>query len=296
MSTVRTVRRGGRAYRYLAQSYRWRGAVRRRELYLGRSIPKDLAPARRALEEAVWKDTWFAQFDAVKAAYQKRWAGLPTSVRDKEVEDFATEFTYDTNRIEGSTLSFEDTRLLLERGITPARRPVRDVVETQRHAALIRRLIRNPEAIDLHRLMSWHKELFGETKPDIAGRLRDFGVRIGGSRHVPPAASDVPPLLAELIRWMRRSSTTLHPVRVAAEFHFRFEHIHPFGDGNGRVGRLALNDLLALRGYPMINIPYTRRQGYYRALELSSVGGDTRPFLHWFFLRYSRDTQFFLRS
>ncbi|HTT44556.1 MAG TPA: Fic family protein [Thermoplasmata archaeon] len=295
MGTVRTVRRGSRTYRYLVQSYRWNGVVRKKQLYLGTSLPTDLTSSQLALERAIWKETWFAQFDAIQMAFQKRLARLPPSVHEKESEDFALEFTYDTNRIEGSTLSLEDTRRLLERGITPAARPLNDILETQKHATIVRRLIHNPEPITLSRLLGWHKELFSETKPDIAGRLRDFEVRIRGSQHVPPSALEVRPMLLELIRWSTRASTKIHPVELSAEFHFRFEHIHPFGDGNGRIGRLAMNSLLAQRDFPMLNILYARRRGYYRALELSSLRGDARPFLRWFFLRYSRDMQFYLR-
>ncbi len=295
MATVRTVRRGGRSYRYLVQSYRWDGVVRKRQLYLGTSIPKDLATARHTLEEAIWKATWFARFDSIRAAYQKRLDGLPQSVREKETEDFVLQFTYDTNRIEGSTLSLNDTRLLLERGITSTSRPLNDTLEAKKHAQLVQRLIRQPEVIDLAHLLRWHKELFAETKPDIAGRIRDYEVMIRGSRHVPPSSFEVRPMLIELLRWSMRSAPTVHPVQLAAEVHFRFEHIHPFGDGNGRVGRLLMNALLARNGFPMINITYTRRRRYYRALELASTGGDARPFLHWFFLTYSREMQFYLK-
>lgn len=294
MATVRTVKRGSRTYRYLVQWYRWNGAVHKKQLYLGTSPPGDLASSRLDLERAIWKETWFAQFDAIHTAYQKRLAKLPPSVLEKESQDFALEFTYDTNRIEGSTLSLEDTRRLLGRGITPAAKPLKDILETQKHAALVRQLIRKPEPIDLSRLLNWHKELFSETKPDIAGRLRDFDVRIRGSQHVPPSALEVRPMLLELIRWSTRAASRVHPVELSAEFHFRFEHIHPFGDGNGRIGRLAMNSLLNQKGFPMINIRYVRRRGYYRSLELSSLRGGPRPFLRWFFLRYSRDMQFYL--
>jgi len=295
MATVRTVKRGSRAYRYLVQSYRWDGAVRKKQLYLGTSIPKELASSRIALERAIWKETWFAEFDAIKVAYQRWLARLPPSVREKDSEAFVLHFTYDTNRIEGSALSLEDTRRLLERGLTPASRPISDILEAKKHAELMRRLVRSPERVDLARLLSWHKELFTETKPDIAGRLRDFEVMIRGSQHIPPSALEVRPMLLELIRRTTRAAPTVHPVQLAAEFHFRFEHIHPFGDGNGRVGRIALNALLGQSGFPMINIPYVRRRGYYRSLALSSIGDDARPFLHWFFLRYSREMQAYVK-
>jgi Fic family protein len=295
VATVRTIRRGSRTYFYLVQSYRWNGAVQKKQLYLGTAIPKNLASSRIALDAAIWKETWFAEFDAIKAAYQRWLARLPPSVRQKDAEDFVLHFTYDTNRIEGSTLSLLDTRYLLNRGIAPASKPIADILEAKKHAELIRRLMRSPERVDLTHLLCWHKELFSETKPDIAGRLRDFQVMIHGSQHLPPSALEVRPMLLELARKTSRSAPSVHPVQLAAEFHFWFEHIHPFGDGNGRVGRIALNALLSQSGFPMINIPYLRRRGYYRSLELSSKRVDPRPFLHWFFLSYSREMRPFLR-
>jgi Fic family protein len=294
VASVKIVKRGSRTYRYLVQSYRWEGIPRKKELYLGAELPEDLTPSRALLERTIWSETWFRQFDLIRAEYQRRLRAVPRSVLEKESEDFVVEFTYDTNRIEGSTLSLEDTRLLLVKGITPSSKPVSDVEETRNHAKLIRRLAKSPEPVDLPRLLRWHRELFGGTKPDIAGRLRDFEVRIGASRHLPPSAVEVRPMLLELLRWTGRSRAKIHPVQLAAEFHFRFENIHPFGDGNGRIGRVAMNMILARQGFPMLNIRYKGRGGYYHALEESSVRADSRPFLHWFFLRYSRANRFFL--
>jgi len=294
MAYVRTVQRGTHLYRYLVQSYRWNGKLLRKELYLGTSVPRDLAPFKLKLERQIWEDTWFAEFDRIRAGYQERLRSVPGSVLEQERREFVLEFTYNTNRIEGSTMTLEDTRLLLERGIVTPMRPVRDIMETQLHAKLLERLIANPEPVDLDHLLAWHKELFSQSKPDLAGRLRDYNVRIGGSKHLPPPANEAGAMLQELLRWVKNSAKRLHAVEIAGEFHFRFEYIHPFGDGNGRVGRLAMNMLLSNRGFPMLNIPYVRRRGYYSALEASSVKDDPRPFLNWFFLRFSRSNRFFL--
>jgi cell filamentation protein, protein adenylyltransferase len=113
-------------------------------------------------------------------------------------------------------------------------------------------------------------------------------VRIGGSRHRPPPGAMVRLLLEELEVWLNSSARGLHPVERAGEFHLRFESIHPFGDGNGRVGRLALNSMLAMDGFPPVNILFTKQQAYYKALERSNVTESSRPFLHWFFAYYLR--------
>ena len=296
MSSLKRVRRGDHEYVYLVQTYRWQGKIRKRQIYLGMSAPANLGPYRSRLEQEVWNDTWLKQFDEIREQYQRRRRSIPSSVEANEREDFIVEFTYDTNRIEGSALSLEDTRLLLTRGRTPAYKPIADTLETQKHATLLRRLVNKPEPVDLTHLLRWHKELFGETKPDIAGRLRDFEVRIRGSEHIPPPALEVRPALIELIRSSTRSRDRVHTVQRAGDFHFRFEHIHPFGDGNGRLGRLAMNLILAEGGFPMVNIPYNRRRGYYSALEAASLLGESRPFLRWFFLRYSRENRFYRRT
>lgn len=96
-------------------------------------------------------------------------------------------------------------------------------------------------------------------------------------------------MLKELLRWTMRSKGKIHPIEIAGRFYQRFESIHPFGDGNGRVGLLAMNLLLTAEGYPMMNIQFARREAYYNALERSDVARSPHPFLRWFFFRYSRE-------
>ena len=289
MAIVRTVNRGENQYYYLVQTYRWDGAVRRREKYLGTTLPGDVERQRTSLEREVWQVTWFRAFQSIRDAYRTHLRTLPVEAIEKERERFVIEFTYDTNRIEGSTLTFQETADLLEHGISPRSKPMRDIREAQLHASLMKRLLIHPEPIDLPHLLSGHKAVFRETKPQYAGRIRDFEVRIGRSKHIPPPPLEARSMLIELLRWLQRRSQDLHPVERAAEFHFRFENIHPFGDGNGRIGRIAMNMILYGSGYPMLNIQYGKRSGYFHALERSSVTSSPLPFMLWFFRRYQRD-------
>jgi Fic family protein len=295
MAVVRAVDRGTNRYFYLVQTYRWDGVVRRREKYLGSVLPRDLDRQRAALEREVWQATWFTAFQAIHDAYQSRLRELSDAIIEKERGQFVIEFTYDTNRIEGSTLTYQETADLLEHGISPRSKPMHDIRETQLHASLMTKLLDHPEPLDLPHLLAWHKAVFRETKPEHAGRIRDVRVRIGGSRHLPPSPLEVRPMLIELLRWAQRRSAELDPVERAAEFHFRFESIHPFVDGNGRIGRIAMNMLLYGSGYPMLNIQYGKRRGYYHALERSSVTSNRLPFVLWFFRRYQRDGRAWLK-
>ena len=289
MATLRTVTRGKHRYYYLVQTYRWDGSIRRKERYLGTELPNHIELQRASLEREVWEATWFKAFQSIHDGYQSHLRTLPAPALDKEREQFIIEFTYETNRIEGSTLTFEETADLIEHGISPHSKPMRDIRETQLHASLMSKLLDHPERIDLAHLLKWHRTIFGETKAQFSGRIRDFEVRIGRSKHIPPPPLEVRPRLIELLRWVQRRGRVVHPVERAAEFHFRFENIHPFGDGNGRIGRLAMNLLLHEGGYPMLNIRYGKRAGYYHALERSSVLSDPSPFMLWFFRRYQRD-------
>jgi Fic family protein len=291
LTAIRTVVRGHRRYYYLVTTFRWAGKVVRKDKYLGTARPADLRLQRTLLEREVWDETWFRSFRDIQAAYARRRKSLPPSHAAKEQEEFIVEFTYDTNRIEGSTLTFQETSDLLTHGVSPGSKPIRDVRETLAHAALLKRLILHPEPIDLPHLLNWHRSIFGETKPDIAGRVRDFEVRIAGSEHVPPSGLEVRPMLLQALRWFQRHGATLNPVERAGLFHFQFENIHPFGDGNGRIGRLAMNLMLFQAKYPMVNIRYGRRGGYYRALERSSRTASPRPFLLWFFRHYLAEQQ-----
>ncbi len=263
--------------------------MRRKVVNLRPEGHANLATLQQQVDQQIWDATYLPMFDAIKAAADSRRAASPVSLREKERDQFVLEFTYNTNRIEGSTLSLEDTRHLLQRDAVPRSKPLRDVLETRAHAALLHRLLEHPEPLDLRHLLEWHEAIFRETKPDIAGQLRSVQVWIGGSKHVPPSPLEVRPLMMEFVRRLHRNHRLLHPVQLAAEFHFRFESIHPFADGNGRIGRLAMNLLLNGAGYPMVDIPFVKRKGYYAALERGNVTDSSRPFLHWFFLRYSRE-------
>lgn len=288
VGAIRTLTSRGRTHRELVQTYRWGGRVRRKTLPIGPRGEFDRRAIQGKLDQAIWDSTYLPLFDEIREAARTRAGTAPVSLVEKEMDDFVLEFTYNTNRIEGSTLTLNDTRLLLERDVVPGAKPLRDVLEARTHATLLRHLLKSPEPLDLSHVLRWHHTLFRETKQDIAGRLREVQVWIRGSKHVPPSPVEVRPMLVELLRFAVRSRAKVHPVQLAGEFHYRFEDIHPFVDGNGRVGRLAMNLLLAQAGYPMLDIPYTKRQGYYSALEKSSVGSTARPFLHWYFLRYAR--------
>ena len=144
-------------------------------------------------------------------------------------------------------------------------------------------------------VLYWHKKLFERTKPDIAGKTRTHQVVISMSKFVPPMPAEIDFLLNEFFDWYKKNENKLNPVELAALVHLKFVTIHPFGDGNGRISRLMMNFVLNKFGYPMFDIPYDKRDGYYTALERSQTKKEETPFLHWFFKRYIKEYKTYLK-
>jgi Fic family protein len=277
---------GGKSFYYLEQSFRLNGSVHKREKFIGEFLPKDIAELKRQFSREVRAELAHPRLDEIKKGFAAEERSLPASVREKVHQSFTVRFTYDTNRIEGSTLSLRETADLLDHNITPSKRPLSDVLEAEAHQDVFRKMLKTKKDLSLRLILDWHYGLFGTTKADIAGRLRNYQVYISGAKHLPPSPVEVYPLLMEMFKWYDRNKRKLHPVELAAILHLKFESIHPFGDGNGRIGRLMGNFILHRNGWPMLNIPYEKRQGYYNALERSQTRQDEDVFIQWFFRRY----------
>lgn len=295
MVRIKTKTIAANKYYYLEHSYREKGRVKKKELYLGQSIPTNIEKIKQDFFYNIYKEKWFNAFDKIKIQFNREEKRLPQSIKDKEIESFMISFTYSTNRIEGSKLSFIDTANLLEKGITPKAKPLSDIKEAENHKKAFYTMLNQKKDISLELILYWHKVMFGDTKPDMAGRLREYRVMILGSEHAPPEPEEVFPMISNLLRWYSSNKKKLHPVELAAIFHFRFESIHPFGDGNGRTGRLLMNFILHRTHFPMLNIKYTNRKGYYVALEKANVKKDENIFAQWFFRRYMKENKQYLK-
>ena len=152
----------------------------------------------------------------------------PPSAKEKNLEDFTIKFTYNTNRIEGSTLTLTETADLLEKGIAPLRRPIADIKETEAHKKVFQEVLDFDKDLSMKTILSWHKRLFEGTKRDIAGKVRDHRVAITRSEFKPPDPKDLEILLREFFKWYNKNKNKLHPVELSALVHLKFVTIHPF--------------------------------------------------------------------
>ena len=293
VSIKKRITKNGIIYYYIVHSIRKGKKVEKNEIYLGKQIPKNIDDLKIKLFRESYKEL-YDSIELIKRNYNKEIKIMPQSIKKKSIEVFATRFTYDTQRIEGSTLSLRDTANLLEKGITPKGKPIEDIKETEAHKRLFYKLLNYEKDLSYNTIIEWHESLFKETKPDIAGEIRKYRVGISGSKFIPPLAIEVYPLLMDFFEWYNKNKEILQPIELAAFVHLKFVTIHPFGDGNGRVSRLMMNFVLNKKNYPMLNIEYEGRNSYYNALERSQINKDEwNHFLLWFIKSYIRSNKIY---
>lgn len=279
----------GKIYYYLEHSMRKGKKIQKKEKYLGGKIPSDIEKIKKDFVDELYKEKWYVDVDKIKKNFSKEQRELPKSIKEKELQNFATRFTYNTQRIEGSTLTRRETADLLEKGIAPKSKPMRDVQEAEAHRDLFYEVLKFKKELSLQIVLDWHWNLFNKTKPDIAGKIRKYQVGISGSKFMPPSPVEINHMLTEFFQWYKKNSDKLHPIELAALVHLKLVTIHPFGDGNGRITRLVMNFVLNRKKYPLFDIQYVGRNSYYNALERSQVKKDDKIFLQWFVKRYIKE-------
>lgn len=207
----------------------------------------------------------FSRIDALKEQLNQR-RPLTAGELQRLQEEFLVEYTYNSNAIEGNTLTLQETALVLE-GITIDRKPLKDHLEAVGHKdafLYVQELIRDNIPFSETIIKQIHT-LVLMNRPEDRGIYRRIPVRIMGAYHTPPDPIMVPEMMEKLIAEFTKKK--LHPIENAALFHLKFEGIHPFVDGNGRTGRLILNLFLMQNGYPPINVKFADRKRYYDAFD-----------------------------
>ncbi|MCL2470357.1 MAG: Fic family protein [Propionibacteriaceae bacterium] len=217
------------------------------------------------------------RIDALKAELERR-RPFTRSELDRIRREFGVEYTYDSNAIEGSSLTLRETALVLE-GATIGQKALKEHLEAVGHRDaydFVETLAAHipPEPITSRVIRELHFLVLAD-QPQARGAFRTIPVRILGTTHRPPEPLLVPELMEDLVSEV--SKDRRHPVVRAARFHLRFESIHPFIDGNGRTGRLVLNLMLLQAGYLPVNIKYADRERYYECFEAWDNNQDSLP-------------------
>ena len=194
------------------------------------------------------------------------------------------EYTFESNRIEGNTMTLRETDMVINEGLTISGKSMREHLEAINHQeaiGFIKDLMQKSNALNERDLLSIHNLILRGIIPEDAGRYRKVQVMIQGSTHMPPQPLMVAQEMEEYFIWYEINKNKLHPIILAAEMHERLVTIHPFIDGNGRTSRLIMNLILMQKGYLIANIKgdYENRMQYYQSLEKAQTKKDKEDFL-----------------
>jgi Fic family protein len=203
---------------------------------------------------------------------------LPPEVVGKLRGQMAVEYTFNSNAIEGNTLTLRETQMVIEEGFTAGGKSLREVLEARNHPAAIAYVEElSKRSVEEADVLKVHAILF-DGADEAAGAYRTGQVRIAGADFMPPLPQEIKPRMIELMQWLRTNPDELRPVELAAVFHHRLVCIHPFFEGNGRVARLLMNCVLLKYGYPFVIVLRNDRRTYYRTLREADHGSPS-PFV-----------------
>lgn len=204
---------------------------------------------------------------------------------EKVAKAFEIEYTYESNKIEGNTLTLQETALVIEKGLTIGGKSLNEHLEAVNHSQaidFIKEIAKDSEPITEHNLLQIHSLILQGIDNSNAGKYRNVQVLISGAKHVPPQPYLVAKQMEDLFFWYNENKDKLHPVELSAEMHERLVTIHPFIDGNGRTSRLLMNLILLQNGFPIAILKgdAENRLKYYSALESAQTENDKKPFLN----------------
>lgn len=271
-----------RRVRVLCEQGRIAGVERKGNLYM---IPED---AERPIDARTYAKTSLKksytpileQINSFKKTLDSCRPLTPAEVEAiKEV--FLVEHTYNSNAIEGNTLTLQETALVLQ-GVTIDKKPLKDHLEAVGYKEAfqyIEELAKQDKDLSEYDIKSIHNLVLAD-RPEDRGTFRRVNVRIAGALTNPVQPYLIEPKIEELLNNYKVWSETMHIVERVAIFHLQFESIHPFIDGNGRTGRLIMNLQLIKEGLPAINIKFADRRKYYDAFDEYSRTGSTEAMIN----------------
>jgi Fic family protein len=205
-------------------------------------------------------------------------------LNEQEWTEFTQSFTYDTNAIEGSTVTASEVVGILQKNEWPENRTKYEISETYGVSEAIDYIRKTKDHISLDLIKKLHEVVFKNSKT-FAGQFRAKGTEVvvvdamGNIVHRGAPATEIVKLLKEVISWYNKNEKKYPPIVLAAVVHNQFENIHPFQDGNGRVGRLLLNNVLLKHNLPPVNIELKNRREYYNALQEYQKNRNIRPMI-----------------
>ena len=288
-------KKGKKVKYYLAHSFREGSKVYKIRKYLGADLTSSLLEERKKKAEHlilgeinkynIIKDPLYVELSEqdIKLVNNLE-AKIPlkvTHLSEKQWQMFSELFTYNTNAIEGSELDNKEVKEILEENKWPEKSKA-DIAEAYGVNESIKFIRETKEHISIELIKKLHELVFKNSK-DFAGEFRKpgeevaVGDRFGRIAHEGAPQSRINFLIKELVEWYNKYKNKYPALILAAVVHNQFENIHPFRDGNGRVGRLLLNNILIKHNLPPINIDFKKRAEYYASLQAYEKAHDIKP-------------------
>lgn len=280
---------------YLGHSFREGNKIHKIRKYLGKNLdPKILNGRKEKAEKLIIEE--INHYKIISDPLQKPLSEKEINfVKNLEVNQkikiihlsekdwgrFSELFTYNTNAIEGSDINSKEVKEILEQDKWP-KKSKEDIAETYGVNEAIKFIRKTKEHISLDLIKELHKIVFQNSK-DFAGEFRGKGQEVvvrdglGNIVHMGAPQSQVISLLNELIKWYNHNKGKYPALILASVVHNQFETIHPFADGNGRVGRLLLNNILIKNGLPPVDINFKNRKEYYNTLQEYQKNHNLKP-------------------
>ncbi|MFH1221471.1 MAG: Fic family protein [Candidatus Micrarchaeota archaeon] len=265
----------GRVYYYLTETKRVGNKFKKLRKYIGKTPSKRFLHAKNFIRRKLTKKEAVA-VDRIGKNYLKKYK-LDKSLWKTEHERIVS-FVYNTNAIEGNTLTLDETEAVLEG--KKLNREKRDIKEVTNMKECIDFLFDYNGDITESMILKLHYIEQKEILPE-AGHYRKVNVRVGN--YICPQWTELPALMGEFIKWYDNAKERLHPFELAALVHLKFVRIHPFRDGNGRMSRLLMNFVLTKAGYPLLNIFNDEKVLYYLVLQKYDFDKRERAFLRYLF-------------
>ncbi len=283
---------------YLVHSYREKGVVKKIRKYLGLDLSKEELERRKketveVIEEIVDEHKTEVFNFKLGPEQLKKLDKYDNYLKINHLvsldwKQFTEDFVYNTNAIEGSTVQASEVHDLIEKNKLVENKDEQETLNVAKAVEFIRK---TREELSLDLILKIHHICFEGTK-SFAGKFRTVEVVIRNSKgeilHSGTRASELREALENFIVWYHKNKSKFKPLVLAAIVHNQFEHIHPFQDGNGRVGRLLLNLVLLQNNYPPINIKLEDRQEYYKMLQEYSNNRKLKPTLEFLIKEYKR--------
>ena len=244
------------------------GVIRKGKLYM---IPEN---AVKPTDGRMNRSVLFAGIEK-KRELLSQMRPLTAGEVERLAKEFMIEFTYNSNAIEGNTLTLKETAMALE-GVTVDQKPLKDHLEAVGHRdafLYVQDIAKGTEPISEYIIKNIHS-LVLMNRPDDKGVYRRIPVRIMGAYTEPVQPYMIEPKMTELLLENEKRKSTMTTIERIARFHLEFEGIHPFIDGNGRTGRLLMNFELIREGYPPIDVKFKDRTRYYAAFDSYYRDGD----------------------